>query len=84
MMQTRTFNEWYKDGASKRIADAGWQGIEVRDVRWQLLNAYRSGSEAEAGKVLTRLIEEKTRTGAGAIQSARDIQDLRTGRRNRD
>jgi len=74
--QSRTFNEWYSGCASERIRDAGWQGIAVRDVRWQLQNAYRSGNEDGAGRLLDKLIGDRLAGPKEALRG-KDAFDLK-------
>lgn len=64
-MEYKHFMDWYRDNGQKEIA-RHWEGVEARDIKWQLQNAHRKGGMPAALKELDRLIAEKIRAEARA------------------
>ena len=52
------FDDWFGQEPAKKLAEAGYSGMNLRDAKWQVLNAFRKNGIVGAGKELERLIQE--------------------------
>ncbi len=56
------FADWYREEAKPKIAgdrvlSEVWKGVRLRDIHWQLLNAYRQGGIDAAASALDELAQ---------------------------
>ena len=71
------FDAWFRGQPTKQLSEAGYSGMELRDAKWQVLNAYREKGIEGAQKEVKRLVNE-----AESQSILRDIQDFYSRRRD--
>lgn len=71
------FDTWFRGQPAKQLEEAGYSGIELRDAKWQVLNAYRAKGIEGAEKEVKRLIGE-----AESQSILKAIQDFYSRRRD--
>ena len=71
------FDAWFRGQPAKQLSEAGYSGMDLRDAKWQVLNAYRAKGIEGAEKEVKRLIEE-----AESQSPLKDIQNFYSKRKD--
>ena len=69
------FEAWFRGQPAKQLSEAGYSGTELRDAKWQVLNAYTEKGIEGAEKEVKRLIDKAE--GQSILKAIQDFYSMR-------